>query len=235
MTHKAGMILITLLVVAVLAAGCSNVQTPSSTPTAALTPTDTPAPAPTATPAPTAAPEPSPTASPRPSIDGVTLDRAEDQSTETAGQFGVSIWAPVAGFLEQQTMLDNADILDEVNFFWYTLARDGSIEGGIQASQAVKAARQAGLRIVPSIVNGGFDRQRVADVIHDPARRRQHVEDIVALVRDNGFDGIDIDYESLSPEDRDDFSLFIEELSAAMKAEGGISSPGGEALPESSP
>ena len=57
-------------------------------------------------------------------------------------------------------------------------------------------------------------------MIHDPARRRQHVEDILALVRDNGFDGIDIDYESLSPEDRDDFSLFIEELSAAMKAEG---------------
>jgi spore germination protein YaaH len=126
----------------------------------------------------------------------------------------------VAGFLEQQTLLNNADVLDEVNFFWYTLGADGGIEGGVMASQAVQAARAAGLRIVPSIVNGGFDAQRVSLVVNDPARRAQHIQDILALVRDNDYDGIDIDYESLDPADRDAFSQFIEELALALHEEG---------------
>jgi spore germination protein len=111
-------------------------------------------------------------------------------------------------------------VLDEVNFFWYTLGADGSIQGGVMASQAVQVARDAGLRIVPSIVNGGFDAQRVSLVVNDPARRQQHIQDILALVLVHDYDGIDIDYESLDPADRDAFSLFIEELAAALHAEG---------------
>ncbi len=144
---------------------------------------------------------------------------ATQQPTEQS-DFQVSIWAPVAGFLEQQTLLNNADVLDEVNFFWYTLGADGGIEGGMMASQAVQVARDAGLRVVPSIVNGGFDAQRVSLVVNDPIRRQQHIQDILALVQDNGYDGIDIDYESLNPEDRDAFSLFVEELAVALHAEG---------------
>lgn len=132
----------------------------------------------------------------------------------------MSIWAPVAGFLEQQTLQQNADLLDEVNFFWYTLGAGGSIDGGIMATEAVQVAREAGLRVVPSIVNGGFDPQRVSNVVNDPERRAQHIQEILALIDANGYDGIDIDYESLNPADRDAFSLFIEELAAALHAQG---------------
>jgi hypothetical protein len=38
----------------------------------------------------------------------------------------------------------------------------------------------------------------------------------------NGYDGIDIDYESLDPADRDAFSLFVEELANALHAEGKV-------------
>jgi spore germination protein YaaH len=151
---------------------------------------------------------------------GFDTAQTPTQPTEAARGLDVSIWAPVAGFLEQQTLLANADVLDEVNFFWYTLGADGGIQGGVMASQAVQVARDAGLRVVPSIVNGGFDAQRVSLVVNDPARRQQHIQDILALVRDNDYDGIDIDYESLNPADRDAFSLFIEELAAALHAEG---------------
>ena len=190
------LLLISLLTATVLAIGCSSEQpAPTQEPTAVAT----------------VAPEPTPVATNAPEATAIL---------EPAPRFGVSIWAPVAGFLEQQTMQQNADVLDEVNFFWYTLGADGGIDGGIMAVEAVRVAREAGLRIVPSIVNGGFDAQRVGDVVNDPARRARHIDDILALVRDNGFDGIDIDYESLNPADRDAFSFFIEELAAALHAEG---------------
>ncbi|MEA3337870.1 MAG: glycosyl hydrolase family 18 protein [Chloroflexota bacterium] len=130
----------------------------------------------------------------------------------------VTIWAPYVSVLEQRTLSENSDVIGEVNFFWYELTGDGEIVGSIQSSQGLKTAREAGLRIVPSIVNRGFNRDSVAAIIHDEARRAAHIAEIVALVMENDFDGIDIDYESLYAEDRDAFSLFVEELAAAVHA-----------------
>ena len=117
-------------------------------------------------------------------------------------------------------MVDNAGPIGEVNFVWYELDAGGSITGDVQSPQGMEAARAAGLRIVPSIQNAGFNREAVAAIIDDPTRRAQHIRDILALVNDNNFDGIDIDYESLNPDDRDNFSLFVEELAAALHARG---------------
>ncbi len=131
----------------------------------------------------------------------------------------VTVWAPYFGTLEQMTFQNNADLIREANFMWYMLQADGAI-AGMASPQAVQAARAAGIRIVPAIQNAGFDRARVARIIADPALRQAHVADIVKLVQDNEFDGIDIDYESLAAEDRDPFSLFIEALGAALHAQG---------------
>ena len=175
-----------------------------------------PGPQPTATPisqAPTLPPAtptlpPSPTPSPVPS------------PTPAPSAYQVSIWAPYIGFLEQKALTDNADVLSEVNFFWYELGSDGEIQGSVQSRPGLQAARDAGLRVLPSILNGGFARERVATIIHDPDRRTAHIEAIVQLVLENDYDGIDIDYESLHAEDRDAFTAFIEELAAALHREG---------------
>ena len=44
--------------------------------------------------------------------------------------------------------------------------------------------------------------------------------DIVKLVQENQFDGIDIDYEILDAADREAFSVFIEELGDALHEQG---------------
>lgn len=136
--------------------------------------------------------------------------------------YQVSIWAPYAGFLEQQTLTQNADVVDEVNFVWYTLHRGGKIESSVLSSQALAAAREAGLRVVPSVANSGFNRDVVLEAIGDPAARTRHVQELAALVEENGYDGLDIDYESLAAEDREVFTRFIEELAAVLHANGRI-------------
>ncbi len=154
----------------------------------------------------------------RPKTPSASSATEEASPSPSLGQ--VTIWAPYLAFLEQQTLTDNAAILQEVNLFWYELAADGRIQGAVQSPQGLRAIREAGLRVVPSIVNGGFDRARVAAIIHDPERRAAHIQEILALVQAEGYDGIDIDYESLLPEDREAFSLFIEELAAGLHQEG---------------
>jgi spore germination protein len=161
----------------------------------------------------TAAPEPTPTPEPAPTA----------TSTPTPEPLRpVTIWVTFASVLEQTTLIENRDLVGEINFFWYQLGANGQIRGSVQGRQMVQALRNAGMQIVPSIVNAGFNRDHVAAVIGDEESRRQHIEEILALVREHDFEGIDIDYESLSAEDREAFSLFIEELAAALHAEGKI-------------
>jgi hypothetical protein len=66
-------------------------------------------------------------------------------------------------------------------------------------------------------------------MINDPALRREHVEALVALVLANGYDGVDVDYEHLDralgpgqtmATERAAFATFVEELSAALHAQG---------------
>ena len=191
-----------LLLSAILLGACSGQAKPA---TIAMPAKATAAPSPVPIEAPTS--EPTPTA--RLTATSTPLSRKPPE---------VTLWAPYLGFLEQQTLVDNAGPIGEVNFVWYELDAGGSITGDVQSPPGMEAARVAGLRIVPSIQNAGFNREAVAAIIHDPARRAQHVQDLVALVTANGFDGLDLDYESLNPEDRDDFSLFVEELAAALHA-----------------
>ncbi len=191
-----------LLLSAILLGACSGQAQPAAT---AMPAKATPAFAPVSTELPTSDPTPTP----RLTAASPPLSRKPPE---------VTLWAPYLGFLEQQTLVDNAGPIGEVNFVWYELDAGGSITGDVQSPQGMEAARAAGLRIVPSIQNAGFNREAVAAIIHDPARRAQHVQDLVALVTANGFDGLDLDYESLNPEDRDDFSLFVEELAAALHA-----------------
>ncbi len=148
-----------------------------------------------------------------------TAESAPAAQSAAAQDYEATIWSYYGSAPEMATLLANQDVIGEVNFFWYELIADGSIRGSVQTPAAVAAAQEAGIRVLPSIMNG-FSAERVHAVVSDPARRGQHVEEIVALVLENGFDGIDIDYESLDPADREDFTLFIEELAAALHAEG---------------
>lgn len=141
-------------------------------------------------------------------------------ATATPGtRYQVAIWAPYTTIMEIQTLIEHQDVIREINFFWYELGAGGELRGDIQSAQAIRETRQAGMRIIPSIMNG-FSPDRVAYVVRDPLARSKHIQEIVQLVQDQGYDGIDIDYESMYAEDREAFSLFIEELAAALHKQG---------------
>jgi spore germination protein YaaH len=83
--------------------------------------------------------------------------------------------------------------------------------------------------VVPSI-SDGMPAGGMAAVLADPAQRAAHVDAVVALVRDNGFDGIDIDYEQFAFADtrstwestRPNWVAFITELADALHANGKV-------------
>lgn len=119
----------------------------------------------------------------------------------------------------------NQEKFDFISLFWYKLNPDGTIEPYDNSKIDPNIIRYAqdknvmALLLIANLESGSgenWDYQRVDKVIGSPADRKRHIADLMHLVQEQGFDGIDIDYENLKQYQRDNFSLFIEELAAAL-------------------
>ena len=85
--------------------------------------------------------------------------------------------------------------------------------------------RAAGKLIVPSIANitgGKWSYQPVGRMLHSPELMAAQVAAIVALVQQNHYAGIDLDYENLHAADRQAFTTFVTRLAHALHAKGKV-------------
>jgi spore germination protein YaaH len=84
------------------------------------------------------------------------------------------------------------------------------------------------IELVPVIFNynediNDFDREGVYEMMSNPSKRSQHLIDIMNLIHMHPeYDGIDVDYESLQPQDRDPYATFMEDLSELVHNENKI-------------
>lgn len=109
--------------------------------------------------------------------------------------------------------------LTEVNPFGYTVKKDGSLNdaakvGSPEWQALFAAAKLQKVRVVPTVM--WSDADAIHAVLSDKTLRTQHVASIVSMVTSNNFDGVDIDYEGKRASDRENYSAFLKELSAAF-------------------
>jgi spore germination protein YaaH len=122
------------------------------------------------------------------------------------------------------------EVLTEVVPVWYTPTDTGGVVPSSSAQEAGSAhgptateARARGVRVLPAISNfrdGRWDGELVSAIVNDPGRRQAHVYAIRQLVVDSGWDGIDLDYESLRAADRAPYADFVRELGQDLRAAG---------------
>lgn len=124
-----------------------------------------------------------------------------------------------------QSFRENVDKIDYVSLFWYRIDKNGNLgayEGVVEDKSIIEFAHSKNVKVLALIANldesgdGTWDHKRVDNVIKTKEAREKHINELIDLVEKNNFDGIDIDYESLESYQRDDFSLFIEELSKEL-------------------
>jgi spore germination protein YaaH len=116
-----------------------------------------------------------------------------------------------------------ANAVDEVDFDWYHTQADGSVTAELANPDLVAAARDHDLNIFATVTNSTssgsvFSRDLAAAIMASPERRRRFIDDLVALVEDMGYDGVDLDWEDLKPADRSGFSALVEDLAGALHA-----------------
>lgn len=133
----------------------------------------------------------------------------------------------VVGYYTEDWDGDTASLQSVKNFgskiagiatFSFQLKADGQIYGTAPAS-AIQREHNAGGKAVALIHNFGnksFDGNIVHNVISNSAVRSQTIANILSVVRNNGYDGVNIDFENIPSDDRANYSSFIKQLSQTM-------------------
>ncbi len=130
--------------------------------------------------------------------------------------FEVTGWIP---YWRQATgtadTLPHLSKLTEVNPFTYTLKSDGTLmdNGPTNAEPWLSfnaAAKAQGVRVIPTVMtsNGAL----VHELLSDQTTRIALAEHIADVVKTNGYDGIDIDFEGKQAQTKDYYSTFLKGL-----------------------
>lgn len=116
------------------------------------------------------------------------------------------------------SLTKNANNIDLVAPFWFTVTPEGNVVSKYDGPQqhVDKFVREEGQLILPLINND----KTSSKMITDPAIRKKAIENIVALVQRNNYDGVNIDFEMLPSWTKDSYSTFIRELSQKLHARG---------------
>jgi spore germination protein YaaH len=140
--------------------------------------------------------------------------------------FQVSGWLPYwRAATSSADVLQHLNKLTQINPFGYSVKNDGTLADTANLDSAtssyaavIKAARAQGVQVIPTIMwsnTGAID-----TVLSSTTLRTQNVNSIVAEVRKNNWDGVDIDYEGKKASDINYFSAFLQQLNIALKQMG---------------
>lgn len=110
----------------------------------------------------------------------------------------------------------HANQLDFVSPVWFSVAANGSVSNlGWNWSQVLQTSHSAGAKVLALFNNNNDD-----TVLQSATSRQAAVANIVAGVNQNNLDGAVLDFESLSPSDRDPLTVFVVQLANQLHANG---------------
>ncbi len=138
----------------------------------------------------------------------------------SAGTFEVTGWLPYwRGATSTNDVMPHLSELTEINPFVYTLQPDGTIfdNAGITDapwSTLINAAHAQKVRVIPTIMTGSGS--IVHTLLSRSASRIALEVRIANFVKQNNFDGIEIDFEGKFTQDKNYFSTFLKGLYARM-------------------
>lgn len=138
-------------------------------------------------------------------------------SSSTDEPLEVAAWIPYWKSVEGSAVAEeNLDTLTMVNPFGYTVAYDGSLidtaklESSDTWEDLADAADDEDSLFIPTV--SWTDGANIDRILRDEDLRDDHIDAIVDMVKDNRFDGVDIDYEGKLAVTKDAFSEFLKDL-----------------------
>jgi spore germination protein YaaH len=136
-----------------------------------------------------------------------------------AGQDGERLFYYVDNEAAWGSLVANIERIDIVAPSAYYVEEDGVVWGDVDR-RVLDLARTHGVKVIPLLVNRGFDQQKLHALLVDDAARARVGASLAELCRRHGYAGIQIDFENLSINDRDAFTRFYREMATALRPAG---------------
>jgi spore germination protein YaaH len=138
--------------------------------------------------------------------------------------FRYGVWLPYWTSQDgAQNISQNLDRLDEISPFSYEIGANGALVDSLRIGNGswtswFLAVHQLGLKIIPTIA--WFDGNGIYNLLSNTKTRQAEEDRIAALVKTQKFDGIDIDFESMTEATQPYYSLFIQGLAIRLHPQG---------------
>ncbi len=116
--------------------------------------------------------------------------------------------------------------LSELPIFSYGFTAEGELlpppygDDEWMIREALSFGTQPILTLTPFGVDGNFNNQLIHSVVNSAEYTGRLVQNLLALMEEKGYRGLDIDFEYILAEDRDAFSAFVRRTAEAMRSAG---------------
>jgi len=132
-----------------------------------------------------------------------------------AAQAPEALWYATGRDASTQAFLAHADKISIVSPQVFTFDSTGAIRGRIDP-RMVATARVQKVKLIPLVMNPGFNQEMVHHIVSVPEVRQRAVRNVAALCRDNHFDGIQYDIENVAVADKAGLTTFVRASADAL-------------------
>jgi spore germination protein YaaH len=118
-----------------------------------------------------------------------------------------------------EAFVRNAGAVTIVAPMAYEVDSAGTLRGRVDA-RVVRAARRAGVRVMPVVRQPEFDQAQLARLLRDPAGRARAAASLARACRDGGYWGIQVDFENVRVQDGPLLTAFYRQIAGALRGAG---------------
>lgn len=124
------------------------------------------------------------------------------------------------------SLKNNTDVIKTIAPFWTTLEEDGTItdRGGNDHNSVIDFAHKNNVSVL-LMVNNAKEQQNgspIHNVLVNSSLRAKAINNLETYIKKYNLDGVNVDFEMVDAQDRDNLSAFMQELSARLKPQGYI-------------
>jgi spore germination protein YaaH len=117
------------------------------------------------------------------------------------------------------SFLAHADKVDLLVPAWYNANAEGLVSGGPNPL-VMEAAKQHHVPVMPLLVNAGFVQTEFHKFLGDAAAQTRMLDALIRVCKENGYIGIQFDFENVRWTDSDALSALVRDGAAALHREG---------------
>lgn len=129
-------------------------------------------------------------------------------------------------FISPWVLEQTLPFLSELLVFSYGLTGEGDLlppaygEDDWMIAEAKNFGTRPILTLTPFGLDGNFNNRLIHSVVNNEEFKANLIQNLLEIMEEKGYQGVDIDFEYILAEDRDAFTAFVQETAEAMRENG---------------